>query len=70
MQEEFKKSLDSKRDYKKTDSMYLHKRVKRPGVLLEVGFLSNPNDRYLLTQDWYQEKVANSILNGIIKYFS
>lgn len=70
MQEEFQKSLGSKRNYKKTDSMYLHKRIKRPGVLLEVGFLSNPNDRYLLTQDWYQDKVANTVLNGIIKYFS
>lgn len=70
MQEEFKKTLGSKRNYKKTDSMYLHKRIERPGVLLEVGFLSNPNDRYLLTQEWYQDKVANSILNGIINYFS
>ena len=70
IQEEFQKSLASKREYKKTDTMYLHKRIERPGVLLEVGFLSNPNDRYLLTQDTYQDKVATTIKNGIIRYFS
>lgn len=70
MQEEFQKNLGSKRNYKKTDTMYLHKRVKRPGVLLEVGFLSNPNDRYLLTQATYQDKVAFTIMNGIIRYFT
>lgn len=70
MQEEFKKSLNSKRTYKETDTMYLHKRIKQPGILVEVGFLSNPNDRYLLGQDTYQDKVASTIMNGIIRYFS
>lgn len=70
MQEEFQRSLDSKRNYKETSTMYLHKRINRPGVLLEVGFLSNPNDRYLLTQDTYQDKVATTIMNGMIRYFS
>lgn len=70
MQEEFKKTLYSKRTYKKTDSMYLHKRITRPGVLVEVGFLSNPNDRYLLGQDTYQDKVATTIMNAMIRYFS
>lgn len=70
MQEEFKNSLFSKRTYKKTDTMYLHKRIKRPGILVEVGFLSNPNDRYLLGQDTYQDKVATTIMNGMIRYFS
>lgn len=70
MQEEFQKNLSSKREYKKTDTMYLHKRIERPGVLLEVGFLSNPNDRYLLQQDTYQDKVATTVLNGIVRYFS
>lgn len=69
MQKEFQENLNSKRTYKKTDSMYLHKRITRPGVLVEVGFLSNPNDRYLLTQDTYQDKIANTIMNGMIHYF-
>lgn len=70
MQEQMRKNLNSKRTYKETNSMYLHKRIKRPGVLVEVGFLSNPNDRYLLVQETYQDKVATTILNGMIEYFS
>ncbi len=70
MQEEFKKSLSSNRTYKETSTMYLHKRITRPGLLVEVGFLSNPNDRYLLMQDTYQDKVATTIMDGMIRYFS
>ena len=70
MQQEFKKSLNSNRKSKKINDIYLNKRVNRPGVLLEVGFLSNPNERYLLQTDDYQNKIANAITNGMIKYFN
>lgn len=69
IQNEFKKSLGSKRQKKKTEDLYLQKRIERPGVLLEVGFLSNSSDRYLLKQDTYQDKIANTIMTGIIEYF-
>ena len=42
-QNEFKKNLGSLRKYKKDNNLYLEKRIKVPGVLIEVGFLSNPN---------------------------
>lgn len=69
MQEELSKSLNSNKKYKLTSEMYLHKRIKQPGVLIEVGFLSNPNERYLLQQDSYQEKATDAILNGLKRYF-
>lgn len=69
-QQMFKKYLYSKRSYKKTDDLYLQDRINRPGVLVEVGFLSNASDRYLLTQDSYQNKVAQTLLNGTLTYFS
>lgn len=69
MQKELSKTLHSNKKYKLTNEMYLHKRIERPGVLIEVGFLSNPNERYLLQQDSYQEKAANSILVGMKQYF-
>ena len=50
--------------------MYLQKRIERPGVLIEVGFLSNANDRYLLKQKTYQDKVANVITDSMIQYFA
>lgn len=61
--------LNSDRKYKLTNDMYLQKRIKRPGVLIEVGFLSNANDRYLLKTKSYQDKVSNIIMNSIIQYF-
>lgn len=69
-QKQFKKYLNSNRNYKKTDVLYLQKRIERPGVLLEVGFLSNANDRYLLKQDSYQQKIVTTITNGLLEYFS
>ena len=70
MQQEFKEKLNSKRKYKQIDNIYLNKRVKQPGVLLEVGFLSNPNERYLLQTDNYQNKIAETIVSGMLKYFN
>lgn len=70
MQEQFKKDLKTNREYKQINDHYLYQRVKIPGVLLEVGFISNPNERYLLKQESYQEKIAISIKNGLINYFT
>lgn len=69
MQQVLKEDLKTTRKYKETNEMYLHKRVTRPGVLIEVGFITNPNERYLLTSETYQQKVANTITRGVIKYF-
>lgn len=69
LQSNFKKRLSSRRDYKLSNDLYLQKRIDRPGVLIEVGFLSNASDRYLLKQDSYQNKVANVIADSMIEYF-
>ena len=69
-QEEFKKYLNTNRDYKENSTKYLQRRVSRPGVLLEVGFLSNSSERALLTNDTYQNKIADVIRKGVNRYFS
>jgi N-acetylmuramoyl-L-alanine amidase len=69
-QKELNKKLNGKREEKQVTDLYLQKRIKRPGVLVEVGFLSNANDRYLLQQETYQNKVANILNQTIIKYFN
>lgn len=69
IQDEFRKNLYSRRKIKEISDMYLSKRVKVPGALLEIGYISNPNDRYLLKQDSYQTKVSKTIVNALIKYF-
>ena len=57
------------REPKKENIYYMYKQIKVPGVLIELGFLSNPNDRYLLQKSDYQYKIVESIKKGIIKYF-
>ena len=69
-QKQFRKELNSDRDAKVDNSLYLLKRIDRPGVLLELGFLSNANDRYLLKQSSYQNKITDTITRAIITYFS
>lgn len=69
-QEQFKKNLKTNREYKQKESFYLTKRVERPGILIEAGFITNPNERYLLTGDSYQQKIANTILEATVEYFS
>ena len=70
MQEELKKGLNTNREYKLTNDIYIFKRIERPGVLIEAGFISNPNERYLLQQPTYQEKISNTIINGVLRYFN
>ncbi|MDD3453369.1 MAG: N-acetylmuramoyl-L-alanine amidase [Bacilli bacterium] len=68
-QNNFKKILHSKRKSKINNDLYLLKRIKQPGILLELGFLSNGNDRYLLKQATYQDKIVNTIILGIKQFF-
>ena len=69
LQDNFKKRLNSNREYKLSNDLYLQKRIERQGVLIEVGFLSNASDRYLLKQESYQNKVATIIADSMIEYF-
>lgn len=69
LQKNFNKKLNSNREYKLANDLYLQKRVDRPGVLIEVGFLSNASDRYLLKQASYQNKVAVVVTDSIVEYF-
>ena len=57
------------REIKKSDGgIYLLKKAKIPAVLIECGFLSNPDEEKLLLSDDYRKKMAESIGKGIIKY--
>ena len=69
LKKQFKEDLNSKIKAKNKNDLYLQKRIKRPGVLIEVGFLSNASERYLLKQEKYQDKVTLSIANALLKYF-
>lgn len=52
------------------NTLYLLKHAKVPGALVEIGFLSNEQEREQLKQEDYQRKMAASIYEGILRYTS
>ena len=48
----------------------LNRKINIPGVLIEVGFLSNTNERYLLRKKWYQKKIVKNIKEVLIDYYN
>lgn len=71
IQAELRRNLENTdREAKPMTSTYMLKYAKKPGVLVEIGFLSNPEERENLKSDKYQEQVAASIYNGILRYYS
>ena len=66
MQNYLNKKLDSKRINKQTpSSIYMYKKINKPGLLIECGFLSNNSERNLLITEEYQRKIAKEIANGL-----
>lgn len=49
--------------------VFILKDAKVPSVIVECGFLSNPEEAALLKEDGYQQKVAWAIYLGIVKFF-
>lgn len=50
------------------EKIYLLKKTTVPAVLVETGFISNEQERQLLTDEKYQEQMAKAIANGIENY--
>ena len=62
--------LDSPMNEKKlSNTIYMYKKLNVPGVLIECGFLSNDNERRLLQDNDYQNKLVESIVKGLLKYY-
>ncbi|MGM0502512.1 MAG: N-acetylmuramoyl-L-alanine amidase [Bacillota bacterium] len=55
---------------KKRYDLYVLKAKKTPGVIVEVGFLSNATDQLRLQQEQYQEQLVDAIYAGVKDYFS
>ena len=56
------------RSVKKAEYYVIHN-IYMPAVLVELGFISNSEDRAKLVSDQYAEIYAQSIYNGILKYY-
>ena len=48
------------------DDVYILKGVTSPAVIVECGFLSNPDEEKLLADENYQKLLAQCILNGLL----
>jgi N-acetylmuramoyl-L-alanine amidase len=69
IQNEIRTNLSNTDRVPKTeDKFYLLKALAIPSVLVEIGFLSNPEEARLMADANYQKKVAESIYRGIVRY--
>lgn len=59
---------DNTRQAKSNNTYYLLKRTKVPTIIVECGFLTNPEEAEKLCSEEYQQKVAEGICNGILQY--
>lgn len=63
-------NLSNVRKIKEDNSYYMYKNINVVGILIEAGFISNPNDNYLLRNNDYQIKLVDNIVKGIINYYT
>ncbi|MCI1931604.1 MAG: N-acetylmuramoyl-L-alanine amidase [Clostridia bacterium] len=54
---------------KSNESYYILRKVDIPAVIVECGFLSNPDEEIKLNSNEYQNKTAWAIYCGIVDYF-
>ncbi len=71
IQEEIRLNMgNTNRKANTASTLYLLKVLPIPTALVEVGFLSNPEEARLLNDELYQNKLAASIYRGILRYNS
>ena len=69
-QKSLKKENLSSRKISLINNAYMYDKIKIPGILIEVGFISNSSDRYKILDSEYIDKFSRNISFSIIQYFS
>lgn len=71
IQKSIKENTDTtnRREAKSNNNYYVLKAIEIPSVIVECGFLTNPEEEANLNNDIYQDKIAWSIYLGLVKYF-
>ncbi|HOJ77312.1 MAG TPA: N-acetylmuramoyl-L-alanine amidase [Bacillota bacterium] len=69
IQNSFNNNLGSTRKARPGDYRILND-INLPGVTIEIGFLSNPQEALLLSDPQYRERVADAIYTGLVNYFA
>jgi N-acetylmuramoyl-L-alanine amidase len=68
VQEEMDKRVQSKNRGVKQAGFYVLMGASMPNVLIELGFISNPNEEKKLNSSSYKDMLATSIYYAILKY--
>ena len=63
-----KDNIPNVREIKEDNNYYMYKYITVPGILIEAGFISNPDENYLLRNVDYQDKLVTLIADGIENY--
>ena len=50
-------------------STYMYKKLTKPGILVECGFLSNASERNKLVTEEYQKEFAKALADAIVNYY-
>ena len=71
IQNTLNENLNTSREIKSIPrKTYMYDKLTIPGVLIECGFLSNPEEKNKLITEEYQELLASLIKDSIITYFN
>ncbi|MCK0473402.1 N-acetylmuramoyl-L-alanine amidase CwlD [Halalkalibacter sp. APA_J-10(15)] len=71
VQDELRVNLENTtRQAKPIHNVYVIKEATIPGVLIEAGFLSNPFESEQLNTEEYQQKIAASIYQGLLRMYT
>ena len=68
VQEEIDKRVQSKNSGVKQAGFYVLMGASMPNVLIELGFISNPNEEKKLNSSSYRDMLATSIYYAVLKY--
>ena len=61
--------LDNRREAKSNTNYYVLKATDIPAVIIECGFLTNPEEEKKLNSESYQNQMALGIYLGILRYY-
>lgn len=70
LQATMNQALSTRREIKKADGVYLMNNIKCPGILVECGFLSNPEEDARLQTPEYQKKLCCLLATELTEYVS
>ena len=69
IQSELISQLENAREEANFGDYYILDECKSNCVIVECGYLTNPDEEKLLSSDEYQDKVAYAIMCGVVRYF-